>query len=93
VPTGITDGVVEWGADRAVRHFDIRAAVDQRARDINIVAARGPMKRCLITRMSGVRVGSRRNQYLHNLPTIREIARPVGGDMQRCPGLERSPEW
>ena len=45
VPAAVSDGVVERGADRSARCLEIGAAVDQCRRDIDVVAARGPVQR------------------------------------------------
>jgi len=45
MPAGVADGIVEWGADGAVRDFDVGAAVDECGGNLDIVAACRPVQR------------------------------------------------
>jgi hypothetical protein len=49
VPAAVADGVVQRAAagDRGARRLDVGAAIDQDGRDLDVVAARGPVQRRL----------------------------------------------
>lgn len=84
VPEAITDGVVERGADRAARRVESRADVDEDDGHVN-VAARCPVQRGLRLRAAGpcVGIGPGVDQQPRRGGGVREVAVPVGGDVQR----------
>jgi hypothetical protein len=95
VPAAVADRVVEWGSDRAVWDFHVGAAVDERGRDVDVVAAGRPVQRRLGAWLgvSVVGVGAGRDEDGDDLRAVGEVARPVGHDVQRRAGLEATTQW
>jgi hypothetical protein len=75
VPTAIPDRIVERGTDRPASDLDIGTAVDQRGRDIDVIAAGSPMQRRLRARLgvSVVGVSPGRDEKRNDLRAIREV--------------------
>src|SRR5262249_18510984 len=91
VPAGVADGIVERSADRTVGCLDVGAAIDQRSGYVDVVVARGVVKRRLgpwarcrrsATRGPRVRVGASINKCVDNLGTVRVVAGPACNKVQ-----------
>jgi len=80
------DRVGQRGAavDHRAIGFEVGARVEQRIENLDVIAAGGPVKRCLAVRAGerGVDVGSRGDQEAHRLPGVGEVPRPVRSDVQ-----------
>src|SRR5262245_39768527 len=76
VPAGVADGVVERSADRTVGCLDVGPAIDQRSSHVDVVVARGVVKRRLgpwaryrrsATRGALIRLGASIGKCVDNL--------------------------
>lgn len=86
MPRSVADRVVQRRPDRPARQLHVRAAIEQRAGDIDIVAAGRPMQRALtvlIVVASDVRVRAALDQQAHHLRSAWGISRPVRHDVQQ----------
>lgn len=86
VPAAVADRVVEWRPDRSARCLEIGAALDQRQRNIDVIAACCPMKwslSVLVVVASSVRISSGVNQQRDDRRPIRKVPGPVRDDVKQ----------
>ena len=90
-PLAEGDGVGHRGAaaDHGAAGLDVGARVEQRVDRLDVVAARRPVQRRLGVRAGEPRVGvgAGRHERGDLLARLRDVARPVGDDVQRGPRL------
>ncbi len=84
MPTAVTDGVVERGADGAARCLQLRATVNERAGDLDVVSARCPVQRGLRAAAPTivVWVSSRLEQQRDRGRSSWKVTRPISGSVQ-----------
>lgn len=86
VPAAVADRVVEWRPDRSARCLEIGATLDQCQRNIDVIAARRPMKwslSILVVVAPRVRISSGVNQQRDDGRPIRKVSGPVTDDVKR----------
>ncbi len=86
VPAGVSDGVIEWRADRTIRDLQVGAAVDEHNGHFHVIRAGRPVKGRLGSDTAGVVIGisSRVEEHGDRGRSSREVARPVGRGVKRC---------
>lgn len=86
VPAAVADRVVQRCSDRPAGCLGVGAPGEQGTRDIDIVAARRPVQRCLtvgLVSTTMVGVCAVLDQYPDNAGAVGEIAGPVRCDVQQ----------
>ena len=85
MPAAVADRVVEWRPDRPVRRLEIGATFDECHRDVDVVAARRPMKwrlAVLVVVAPGIRIRTGLNEQRDDSGPIREVPGPVTDNVE-----------